>query len=261
MKKIVSGAAVVVLALVALGYTTSLRALWWRTADHIEQSKPAEQMAVEIEVHLKNMDEQIVRHEVKLLKAARQAKAIDEQVAKLAAACDRKVATLKQARELLADPRTSFVIAGRDWSRRDVEADVRIRIQELKALRQQAEIGATRLKGLREAVAQGQKVLADARALRSTKAAELQTLRVRLANAQQLADIQDITRALADTGLRQGNTGFRKTWEALLDRVNEAEVALDSTARNPGTIHYEEPSRSGDTLAEIDAALKETSAR
>jgi chromosome segregation ATPase len=260
MKKLLLGA-VVGLALVALGYTTSLRALWQRTADWAEQQKSAEQMAAEIDVHLKDMDERIVLHEVKLLKAARQAKAIEEDVTRFAGERDRKVAALKRARELLSEERGDYVIAGRSWSGAEVEADVRVRIKELKTLEQQLAVAGARLKGLRDAVSQGRKVLADSRAQRSAKAAELAALRVRLTNARQLAEVQEITRALADTGLTQGDTSFRKTWEALLDRVNAAEVALDSPARNPGAIPYEEPPRTRDTLAEIDAALKGASDR
>jgi len=47
MKKILLCLAAGVMTLVALGYTASLRALWRRTADHIEQCKSADRLAAD----------------------------------------------------------------------------------------------------------------------------------------------------------------------------------------------------------------------
>jgi hypothetical protein len=57
----VLGGVILVLALVAPGYTTSLRAVRQRTADWAERQKSAERMAAEIDVHLEDMDERTVR--------------------------------------------------------------------------------------------------------------------------------------------------------------------------------------------------------
>jgi chromosome segregation ATPase len=257
MKRIVIGTVAVLLLAGVLGYSSvSVRALWRRAAEQVEQAKSAEQMASEIEVHLGEMDEHVVRYEVKLMKAQRQSKALAEQIGKLGQARDSKLASLKKARELLSSKQDLYVIAERQWSRQEIEADVDLRLKELKGTQERLALKETNLKALDEAIAQGRKLLGEARAQRAAKVAELQTLRMRLANAQQLAEIKEITKELAGTGLTSGDTGFRKTWESLLDRVNECEIALDSPNRRPGTIHYGDPAAPRDMVAEIDEALR-----
>jgi chromosome segregation ATPase len=261
MKRIVFGAVATVVLLAVLGFGVSLKALWHRATEQLEQAKSAEQMTSEIEVHLGEMEEKIVRYEVKLMKAQRQGKALEEEIAKLSQTRDAKVANLKKARDLLSKSQTYYVIAERNWSRQEIEADVELRLKELKGFHERLALKEANLKALQEAIAQGQKLLAEARAQRAAKVAELQTLRLRLANAKQLGEIQAVAKDLAGTGLASGDSGFRKTWDALIDRVNECEIALDSPNRAPGTIQYGEPPAPRDMVAEIDEVLRTVSGR
>jgi chromosome segregation ATPase len=240
----------------ALGYWPSVRALWNRARETVEESKSPEQLVGEIKVHLADMDEQITRHEVQLARVRRQADGVAREVQALEKQRDKHLDVLRQARTLLAEEHDTYEIAGRRCTRAEVHADVLLRCGEVRSLDQRLESRRQVLASMRQAVEDGQKVLAEAKALRGQKEAELATLKTRLDNAQQLAAVQELTRSLRDSPLRGTNAALTRSWEQLRERLDDAE-ARARPDRAGGLIDWENKSPARDAVREIDALLRE----
>jgi phage shock protein A len=251
---------VLVPALVAGGYWTSVRAMWNRAKDSLEESKSPEQLVEEIKVHLTDMDEQITRHEVQLARVRRQADGVERELQALQKRRDKQVEILKQARTLLAQERDTYEIGGRRCGREEVKADVLVRCGDVRSLDQQIESKQQVLASMRQAVEEGQTVLAEAKAMRGQKEAELAALKTRLDNAQQLAAVHELTRSLRESPLRGTNSALSRSWDQLRERLDEAEGRA-RPARAGGVIDWENKSPARDAVKEIDALLKETPAR
>ncbi len=263
MKKSLWGLAavgVLVPALVAGGYWTSVRAMWNRAKDSFEESKSPEQLVGEIKVHLADMDEQITRHEVQLARVRRQADGVERELAALQKRRDKQVEILKQARTLLAQEREAYEIGGRRCGREEVKADVLVRCGDVRSLDQQIESKQQVLASMRQAVDEGQVVLAEAKTTRGQKEAELAALKTRLDTAQQLTAVGELTRSLRESPLRGAHSALARSWDQLRERLDEAESHARPT-RAGGVIDWENRSPARDAVKEIDTLLKDTPAR
>jgi hypothetical protein len=187
---------------------------------------------------LKDLDDKVLSFGDKLGEVA----AAGRRVQKLERELEKELGLLARTKALLDEDRATYQVAGRGYSRAQVNAD------GLARLAQCEQTGRQLARQLAEAVAEARNNLARAQLVRQQKAA----LEARLANADLLAQVNDLTRDLKTAPLGP-QTELAQKLEAFERRVTSVERRASLTAaeaRGGAVIDFEGgPPEAGPAIA------------
>lgn len=229
---------VVVLACLVLGtekVSSHFRAARHRAQAGVDEISPDVHEAARIRVLLADFDDEILANQDVLADLAGEVQNAERVIADLEQQRGKEVETMRRADALLQQGKESYEIGGRTYSRAEVSADARYRLERCKQLDE--EIAAQRaIRGqalLR--LKEGEALVLKARTERQKAEGELNGLLVRIRNARMMERLNEMTSRLQSTGVRSelGKTlaAFRKRAEKL-----ERRNAYYQTAARQGAV-------------------------
>jgi hypothetical protein len=265
MKKVLIAAVLLAVAGVGIAYlfksNISGRALLQRFEEGAESNKSNEQLLAELKVHIDDLSRGISEHQLKLLRTARMVESVEADIRKCCDARDAHQAQLVDARRILtagsAGDITIASTGSRKYTRAEIEADVKNRLTHVQHLKTLIETKEQTLALLRATHDNGKRAIAEAIVVKNQKMHELEALSVRLKNAEHLKEIRAISGEL-NTGIAaMQSSGFRRSWEELMTRIDAGELDLRNTKTPSGLLDYRAPvDGTTELLRAIDAALE-----
>lgn len=259
-KAIVSVAA---LTAVAVGLVMGPRAVWTtlrgvthNAQESFERDKPDAQQVAELNVLLKDMDGNIHRFAEKLGEVQMRAQAADKRVQDLERESIRLRETLARAKDLLSECSETMTVAGRRYTRAEVNADALARLARAEQLAKHLESERMLAKQLNDAVQEAKSNLDNAQLVRKEKATQLSSLEARLANARLQEEVQELTKGLVGQPIGP-QTELAQKFDAFERRVNGAERRARQSNVNTtdGFIDYEGKSTPPDATEALSRFL------
>ncbi len=212
---------VVVVTLFVLGPTGA----WWLLSASrdvargaIQDATPDAVLAAKIRIGLRDFDEEILKYEDSLAGLLEQSRACEARSADLAGALAKEKATLRQAKELLDQKKSEYVIGGKTYSMEQVSADAQARLQRCQELQRRVDAEGQFSERLSQSIAMGRSNLQKAQALRREKAEQLQDIEPRLASAKLAIQVNNLVEGLRVAPLAEG-TELGKDFEEYERRV------------------------------------------
>jgi hypothetical protein len=224
--------AATLLGMLTLGPTwvwNHLRSTGQQAREKLEQEMPDDQVEALIRLHLSDLDRQIRSYHDSLGKAADEVGRAEVKKEDL----DRQLAAektiLTRAKELLDQHQDHYPVAGKTYSRVEIQADSQARLAQCQTLENKIAAQGRIIKELRKGLADGRGNLAQAQRLKAEAMAELDSLKVRLANARVRKDLSELTAVLRKAPFGPDSELARQMAQ-LQDRVRNAERHADFQA-------------------------------
>jgi hypothetical protein len=257
-KNLTIGAVIVtVLALVIIGprsLWTTLRGTREVIHNAIEEGKSDVQQAAEIRIGLQELDDKIFRFDSTMAEVEGRAQAARQRVQETEQELATQKDLLARAKKLLDEPKDTYRVAGRSYTRAEVNADALARLSHCKQLLKQLDFDRQVARQLGDAVKEARTNLAKAQQVRQEKASQLVTLEARLENARLLEQVNELTRELKTSPLGP-QTELAQKFEAFERRVATVERRIRTSGGGPAESPIIDWKNGSGTVAEARDAI------
>jgi phage shock protein A len=184
--------------------------------EELGQMSPDVQEAARIRVLLRDMDKKILDYQEKVAEVGERGTSADTTTSRIEKELESEKAVLTRAKGLLDQGLDRYEIGGKAYTRDEVCADAKARLQHSEQLANRAEFQRRIAEQLRVAEREGRENLLKAQQAKREREAELKDLETRLANAGLLRQVNELTGDLDEnplgpqTDLGQAFAEFRR---------------------------------------------------
>lgn len=249
-------AVVVIIGLLALilGANTLIKYLKagrGAVADEIRKATPDAVIFKMAENELRDMQEALSESKVRLIMLDHSLKEQREKLDRKRGDLDRERSILRRARKLLASDSEQVMIGGETYTKKQLAFNAERHASRYERLREQIKSASAAIRQMEAIKEEGLEQLRDGELLLAQKTDELETLKIRLANAKDAKELEALRtelRGLLPSGKTMGLTELKRRVLLAESKVGSIDI-LDSG----GTINWDDTTSSKRALRRIDA--------